>query len=193
MDHEALGRFLEFVSSTLLVPTALDECWVLSMHMGGGVHTPVGELVYRAKTYFERPGEPEAADELCRVLLEQILKHPTFQRADGIVGVPANPPKEPHNLPELLAERASSILGIPCMKGLITKLKPTEIKGLQYEDKLAALDGAYRVEDSMSSQSIILVDDLIRSGSTLGFIAGLLREKGASRVLGLAATKTVRD
>ncbi|MGH7589127.1 MAG: phosphoribosyltransferase family protein [Gemmatimonadota bacterium] len=72
-------------------------------------------------------------------------------------------------------------------------MKPTEIKGLECEDKHAALEGAYEVEGDVLGRSIVLVDDLIRSGSTLGFIAALLREQGASRVLGLAATKTVRD
>lgn len=129
VDQTALGSFLEFASSSLLIPTALDECWVLSTHMGSGVRTPVGELVYKAKTYLGKPGEPEAAEELCRMLGERILKHPAMQRAHGIVGVPANPSKEPHNLPELMAERASRILGIPLLNGLITKVEANGNQG----------------------------------------------------------------
>lgn len=92
-----------------------------------------------------------------------------------------------------MAEQASSVLGIPLERGLVEKLKPTEIKNLPYEEKLAALKGAYKIAETLSERTIVIVDDLIRSGSTLGFISDLLREKGAKRVIGLAATKTLRD
>jgi predicted amidophosphoribosyltransferase len=150
-------------------------------------------MVYRAKSYGEKPGDPKAAEELCELFVEQIRRHPTIQRADGILGVPANPPKSPHNLPELMAERASSVLGVPLETRLLEKLKPTDIKNLPNEEKLATLKGAYRVTGQVAEKTIVLVDDLIRSGSTLGYISDLLRERGAKRVPGLAATKTLRD
>lgn len=126
-------------------------------------------------------------------MIERFQNHPGLRRADAVLGVPANPPKDPHNLPELLADRLGTSLGIASGRGILIKEQPTvELKNLPDPDKLAALDGKYRVARDLRSKSIILVDDLVYSGTTLSFLGQLLKDYGAGRVIGLAATKTRR-
>ena len=191
--REALGDFLSFLQETLFFPTTLDECWAMEGHMERDGRTAIGELVYRAKTYAGKPGNVGAAETLGTLLVNRFTRHPVVAGADLILGVPANPPKQPHNLPELLAERLGRALLIPATAGALMKTKPTpELKNLSDPDKLAALEGAYEVTADLSGKTVVLVDDLLYSGSTLGYLGELLRAAGAGRVVGVAATKTMR-
>ncbi|MGH8950145.1 MAG: DNA-processing protein DprA [Acidimicrobiia bacterium] len=195
VDERSLGLFLEFASTAPFIPTTLDECWVLSMHMGEGGRTPVGELVYNAKTYAGKPGDLQAAEQLCEIFVEQIRRHPPIQRADGIVGVPANPPKSPHNLPELLVERASTVLGIPLERGLVEKLKPTDIKNLP-RDTLAwsALKSTPRLGPKRLAELAIVLGQRHQKGGEL-LDAGVedLESLGLSRSLAEKAAQTLSD
>ena len=79
------------------------------------------------------------------------------------------------------------------MTDVLVKTRPTNIKNMPNEQKLAALEGAYGVTDRFTSSSVLLIDDLFYSGSTLGHLAALLRAAGAGTVIGLVATKTLRS
>lgn len=195
-DEAPLRRFLEFGSETLLVPiAALDECWAMAMHMREDLQrTGFGELVHQAKTYSGKPGDAVAANELATLLAGRMRNHPVITRADRILGVPANPPKAPHNLPELLADRVAQDVGRPYAPDLVQKMRPTTpLKDLPNEDKPPVLEGAYEVGEATDGETIVVVDDLLQSGTTLGHIANLLRQAGAAVVIGVAATKTLRS
>ena len=194
LEEGLLRTFLGFLETTLFIETALDEAWALDVHMTDGVHrTATGELVFRAKTYAGKQGESEAAAELATLIAERALLHPGIGRADLVVPVPANPPKEPHNLPDVLARELAGTIGRPCELGVLVKTRPTNVKDLPNEEKLAALAGAYRVTERLDGRSVVLVDDLLHSGSTLNHLGGLLRAAGVSDIVGFVATKTLRS
>lgn len=192
-DEDRIRDFLAFASETLLFPTTLDECWALSGHMEAEGRSEVGELVYRAKTYVGKLGDRVAAQELSARISEQFGRHPRIRSADVIIGIPANPPKEPHNLPEVLAEDMAKTFGASPGHGILIKRRPTqEIKNLTDADKLAALEGAYEVTADLQGANVVIVDDLVFSGSTLNYVGQLLRERGAGSTIGVVATKTRR-
>lgn len=194
LDETVLKPFLDFLSSTLLLVTTLDECWALEVHMTPSGRGEVGSIVYRAKTYRPKRGDRRAAESLAELMAARAWLHPGITGASWIVGVPANPPKEPYNLPELLAGEISTRVGIRHGAGLLRKLRPTpEIKSLPNEEKPAAIEGAYEVTRRLDGDSIVLVDDLLYSGTTISHLGNLLRGAGASRVIGLVATKTRRS
>lgn len=203
-----LRTFLEFAKERLLIPSSLDECWALDIHWQEGFllkigelilrrdpgRTEIGELVYRAKTYTNKPGDPATADELARVMSDAARQHPAIARADLIIGVPANPPKQPHNLPELLAANVGKALGLATSSDVLKKVRPTsQVKNLSADEKLKAIEGAFAVREDLSGRTIVLVDDLFQSGATLAHIADQLRQAGASRIIGLVGTKTKGD
>ncbi|OFW75508.1 MAG: hypothetical protein A2Y55_11950 [Actinobacteria bacterium RBG_16_68_12] len=194
VEEDQLRRFLGFLSDTLFVETALDEAWALDMHMRDVVdRTGTGDLVFRAKTYAGKPGEPEAAAELAGLVAARAAHHPGINRAGLVVPVPANPPREPHNLPEVLAVELARAIGRPCRLDVLVKTRPTNVKDLPNEEKLAALADAYVVTGRLDGRSIVLVDDLLHSGSTLNHLGGLLRAAGTSDIIGFVATKTLRS
>jgi len=196
LDQEPLLEFLAFLKEALLVPSALDEVWALDMHMvNESERTQIGEAVYRAKTYGPgHLGDSAIGEKLANLMGSRFAEHPGICRADLVLGVPANPPKQPHNLPEVLALGVSRSAGLPLDQELLIKVRPTsEIKDLPNEDKLDALEGAYKVARPLKGEDVVIVDDLYFSGSTMGYIAGLLSDAGASSVVGLVATKTLRS
>lgn len=201
VEEDKLHDFLGFCKETLFIVSTLEECWAIDYHKTGRLkpRTDIGDLVYRAKTYKGRFGRPklgvrEVAEQLGDRMAGRFKRHPRINRADRILGIPANPPKEPHNLPEVLAERIGRACGIPVDSQLVLKTRRTsEMKnGVLDEARLDQIRGAYEITQNVEEESIVVVDDLLRSGTTLGVVAQALREAGASEVLGIVATKTLR-
>lgn len=194
LPEEQLGPFLRFMSETLLVPGPLDEVWALGMHTTEHGFTELRDLVHAAKTYGNKPGDPKKAEELSELFAQRMSKHPAINRSDAIVSVPANPPKKPHNLPEVMASALSEAAGVPFERTAILKTRPTpEIKNLPNEEKLQALEGAYEVSATLAGKSVVLVDDILYSGTTLGVIGDLLRAASVTQIIAATATKTLRN
>lgn len=194
LPQERLEAFLGFMSETLLVPGPLDEIWALGMHTTEHGFTELRDLVHAAKTYGNKPGDPRKAEKLASLFAERMSKHPAITLSDAIVSVPANPPKEPHNLPEVMARALSQAAGVPFERTAILKTRPTpEIKNLPNEEKLQALQGAYEVAGGLAGKSVVLVDDILYSGTTLGVIGDLLRAASVTQIIGATATKTLRN
>ncbi len=197
-----LRDFLGFCKEALLMATAVDEFWALDWHMQNPEErTPIGQLVYDAKTYkgyqvqTPKPGDPRAAAELAHRLADRYSRHPTVASADRIIGVPANPPKVPHNLPEFLANAIADRCAVRFDKSLVVKTSSTvEMKeGMPDDEKLSVIRGAYALSERVDGETVVVVDDLVRSGTTLGVIAEAVRHAGAKTVIGIVATKTLRS
>lgn len=88
---------------------------------------------------------------------------------------------------ERLAREAASELALP-VRGLLEKVRDNAPQS-HLEDEAARranVQGVYRLrEEDLSGLRILLVDDVVTTGSTLGECARLLREAGATRVWGL--------
>lgn len=75
------------------------------------------------------------------------------------------------------------------------RINPTrELKNLRkFHERQAVLQGALVVNGRViAGKRVLLVDDLIRSGATLGAVAAALTEAGASIIYAFALTKTRR-
>jgi adenine/guanine phosphoribosyltransferase-like PRPP-binding protein len=69
-----------------------------------------------------------------------------------------------------------------------------ELKDLrEFHERQAVLQGALTVNArAVAGKRVLLVDDLIRSGATLGAVAAALAEAGAAIIFAFALTKTRR-
>lgn len=194
LDREALDAFLNFMSKTLLIPGPLDEIWALSMHTTEQGFTEMRDLVYRAKTYRGKAGDPAEAKRLAGLFADRMAQHPAIMTSDVILPIPANPPKEPHNLPDLLGEALAVKTGVPFRSDILIKARATpEIKNLPNEEKLAALRDAYETDSRLDGKKVVFVDDILYSGTTLGVVGEVLVNAGAAQTIGTVATKTLRS
>ena len=149
--------------------------------------TEVGELLYQLK--YKRITDALAA------LVELVA---TFVRqwspsVDGIVTVPPTRIRRSQPVVELATGLGKS-LDLPVFDGFVRNVKNAkEIKNVfDYKERFKLLDGAYKVLDqSLSGKSVLLFDDLYRSGATLNAVTKTLYDHGkCSTVYALALTRT---
>lgn len=140
---------------------------------------PVKRLKYGGERWLARP-------------LAQFLSPPDDWAAELILPVPLHPARQRSrgfNQSALLAKGMSVRCGIPMAENLLLRVKNTHSQAeLERKTRLTNLNGAFVCPDpdSIRSRSILLVDDVITTGSTMAECARTLKAAGASRVYGLA-------
>jgi predicted amidophosphoribosyltransferase len=111
-----------------------------------------------------------------------------------IIPVPASRSGRPQQPVQLLADALSKHVGVSVRSDAVLKTKEIpELKNVfGYDERLLLLEGAHRIEPSIvAGQSLLLFDDLYRSGATMNAItAALYDEGGPAAVYALAITRT---
>ena len=199
---EGLRDFLQVISPPLLILTKsgaladefddeLDFCFALDMNFvqpESGERTHVGGLEFRAKWR----DDAASLDELARLMAGQIASNRVLASADLIASIPGNPGKATH-IPDELVDQIADLVDdldvVQLQKTVVTQ----ELKTLALEDKLQVLQGAFACPSSVRGKSVLLIDDLYQSGSTMWRVAQVLKAQGARKVYGLACVKSWRD
>ena len=107
---------------------------------------------------------------------------------DVIVPVPLHPNRlreRGYNQSELLADSLARRLNRRCdARSFIRTLDTEHQARLDREERLKNLKGAFAVADArfIRGRTVLLVDDVMTTGSTLSFAAAALRAAGAARV-----------
>ncbi len=156
--------------------------------------TGIGELVRRAKDQ----GDRGAAADLVERFAGLAGNLPT---ADGgssrlVTPVPSGPAADgdddrPH-LAELLAVSLAAAGAGEYRPGLVVRSNPTpRLRHVDPERRAeVAASTGYRACDSVAGQHIVVVDDVVLTGTTLQAVAACLRDAGAASVTAAAAART---
>ncbi|MCI0488648.1 MAG: ComF family protein [Blastocatellia bacterium] len=147
----------------------------------------MGELLYRLKYRSDK--------SVMDTIVETVLSFIASWNPGLSVIVPVPPSRQRAFQPVWeMAERLSIRLNLPLRGDCIVKIKDTpELKNVyNYEKRMELLEDAYTVPAaSLIGESVLLFDDLYRSGATLNAIAGALYSNGeAANVYVLALTRT---
>jgi hypothetical protein len=175
-------------------PAPMWHTWALSDHYQSGFHggarsrTYLGELIYRAKYLHDRAAldQLDSAVRHCTLQLKNMPPHVKdgFATITAVAAVPCNPPK-PVSVPNLIAAAAATALGVPDVSATIVKIHPTDPAKLH-----AGLHrNVYQVQTLRPGSSVLIVDDVLRTGATLESVAGHLRTAGATHLVGMCVTK----
>jgi ComF family protein len=114
---------------------------------------------------------------------------------DLVLPVPLSPlkfRKREYNQSALLAKRLSKHLDIPCRPALLERVRDTPTQThLTVSGRKNNVKGAFSVTDppSVRARTILVVDDVMTTGATLGEIAATLKAAGAWRVWALALAR----
>jgi predicted amidophosphoribosyltransferase len=150
--------------------------------------TEVGELLYRLKYR----NDATALEEIGTVV-EKFIRS---WRINFDVIVPAPPTRTRRVQPlHQITNELSRRLNVPVVKAVSKKATgAAELKDLrEYHEREAVLKGALTVNArAIAGKRVLLVDDLIRSGATLGAVAAALGNAGAAIIFAFALTKTRR-
>ena len=114
---------------------------------------------------------------------------------DGIAYVPLSGKSRRargYDQSRLLARRLGKALGIPVVKAL-RKCRDTQTQHqLSREERAENVRGAYSCGMDLSGRSLLLVDDIVTTGSTLRECAAALYDSGAQSVCGICAAEAQR-
>lgn len=150
--------------------------------------TEVGELLYRLKYR----NDASALEEIGTVA-EKFIRS---WRIKFDVIVPAPPTRTRRVQPlHQIADELSRRFNVPVVKAVSKKAAgAAELKNLrEFHERQAVLQGALTVNArAIAGKHVLLLDDLIRSGATLGAVAGALSNAGAATIFAFALTKTRR-
>jgi len=107
-----------------------------------------------------------------------------------ITGIPLNPIKEKergYNQSALIAEEIGGQMNIPVDNVLIRRIKntPSQTK-LNREQRIANMQNAFECTKKLEGKHIIIVDDIITTGSTLNACAQVLKNKGVKKITAVA-------
>ncbi|MFH1910965.1 MAG: ComF family protein [Pseudomonadota bacterium] len=151
------------------------------------IRSDVGELLYRLKYR----SDDAVIDELAETLA-------TFLRSwnPGVnILIPVPPSRARSQQPvHLIAEALAAKIGVALAPAGVARVKEMpELKNVYaYDERLRLLEGAHRVEPSVvRGQTVLLFDDLYRSGATMNAITAALYDEGEVKdVYALAVTRT---
>jgi ComF family protein len=106
---------------------------------------------------------------------------------DLIIPVPLHPVRlrqRGFNQSLILAQHTATILGVPFAEALVRSRRTTPQVTLGANERRINVTGAFRIvpDGNVAGQSIILIDDVITTGSTLAACADVLYLAGASVV-----------
>jgi predicted amidophosphoribosyltransferase len=148
--------------------------------------TSVGELVASAKD-LESAG---ALRQLEHLLAAWVLDL-ELPAGAAVIAVPPGPNRTSHPVPSLAACVAET-LDVDLASGLLKRENPTpRLRETPAERRRDVVEAAgYSVDPAVKGRNVILVDDVILTGTTLGFLAELLLDAGATSVEAVVIART---
>lgn len=181
------GRWLHGVAldfhTTRSTPVGPNE----SGHMQFETERPeIAELLYQLKYKGNMAAMPAIVAAASAYLVPHLVK------LDILVPVPPSTMRRPQPV-LLLAQAIGESVGLPFADCITTTRTTTPLKGVtDPQQRQALVEGLYAVDRAQTSgKSVLLFDDLYRSGTTLNAITGILLDQGqAASVRVLTVTKT---
>jgi len=131
------------------------------------------------------------------VLLGEEILEDEIGDIDMIIPVPLHWLKKRergYNQAFWLAKGLASIYAVPVDTSIIKRTRYTVSQTmLGSTERMVNLYGAFTINKSLNNQHILLVDEVLTTGSTISNCAKVLRENGAARVSGITCTTPRED
>lgn len=148
------------------------------------IHTYKYEFIYDLKN-------------VLATFLADALKRNGFNEKYVLTYIPLHPKKEKwrgFNQSKLLAEEVSILTGFDLVRDILKRDKNNRRQiELKRFERFSNVKGIFSADedivDKISGKNIIIVDDIVTTGATLGECAKILKEKGAKQVWGLVLGK----
>jgi len=162
---------LHTISSSLI---GYDE---FGHHVFDTKRSEMGELLYRLKYKSDKSALNTIAETAANFLVDK------WKISNIVAGIIPVPPSRTRTFQPVIeiARKISSILKLPLYDDVLEKVKDTpQLKDIyEYEKRLELLKGVFKLRSKvLNRKSILIFDDLYRSGATLNAITDTLRKQG---------------
>lgn len=136
---------------------------------------------------FKYGGRREYAAFYAEEILRRCAREAVLWKAEVLLPIPLHPKKRRkrgYNQAELLAKELSRRSGIPVDKNLLLRVKNTHAqKELNDRERRENLKNAFALQKgSVPYRTVILVDDIYTTGSTMDEAARVLKENGVQTI-----------
>lgn len=156
-------------------------------------NTRVGDLVnlgkYRYR--FDQVKLRAVGGELTRHLCRIVDQHPAFRRASVMVDVPGHDASRT-SFGSRLCRSVAHQRDVRFVKVASRVPFRPEAKNLTPANRRKSLDGQFRIDVSLRGLAVLIIDDVYRSGGSVDETARAARAAGATHVMALCATRTMR-
>lgn len=189
-EYEDIRSFMDKYKDIVFLRDCLDLSLSLSMNrIDENTRTEIGELEYQAKYHPESSEYNNVIVSLTKRMQDLLDSIPFFKDVDYICVVPSS-----H---AFVGEIVSGLkeFDFSDISSSLSWNKKTELKNADsLENKLDALLDFHLViadDVDLEGKSILLVDDLYKSGLTMQYVAMMLKNAGCSHVFGLTLVKSL--
>lgn len=150
----------------------------------------IREAVHSLKYHHVRA----AAAQLGQLLARYLLSHPV--PGEVMAPVPLHPRRlrsRGYNQSALLAREVSKLTGLPVNENLLVRIKdaPPQVRVGSWEERRQNVAGGFQCVGDVRRQTVMLIDDVVTTGSTMSACAAALKSAGATSVWGLALAREV--
>lgn len=189
------GRFYhQAAASGLLCGHCLERPEPFSRHRSLG---PYSGRLKEIILLFKYKGCEVLGRVLGKMAYDQLATDGLFSGLDFILPVPLHRKREKQrgfNQAELLGRALSDLSGVPLLLRVLIKVRYTPAQvSLEAAERESNLRGAFGVRKpgQIDGRTVLLVDDVFTTGSTLRECAGELRRAGAREVRALTVARAV--
>lgn len=148
----------------------------------------IWQLKYRKKTAAAKP-----LGEILNQYLERInLSLKNF----SLIAIPLHSTKERQrgfNQSFLIAEKAAEKFGVALLQNCLIKIKntPPQMKIKDWQKRSENIQNSFQIEkpENIRGKNIILIDDVVTSGSTFNEAVRILKLNGAKKIIAIAIAK----
>ncbi|MBN1354857.1 ComF family protein [bacterium] len=123
--------------------------------------------------------------DLADLMMQRIRERLPDRRFDGICAVPLHPTrlwKRGYNQAALISASLSRRMGIPFYKWMLKRVRRTGVQAGGPEVRKMNVMNAFRSGGQCSHACLLLIDDVLTTGSTALECAGVLRSAGADKI-----------
>ena len=158
--------------------------------------TPLGELIAAAKDHDSETAVTELQEQLSNFAhnLETPSSGTVSDTPSSTLVVPVpNGNGSNRRLIPALASAVADAMGTRVCEALTRGEATARLRDTPLQQRLAVVEAAgYEVKSPVGGHGIVLVDDVVLTGTTLRYLAQLLQDAGATRVIAVVAARTRR-
>ncbi len=156
--------------------------------------TPLGELIAAAKDHESETAVTTLQAQLCDFARSLDLPSAATNPAGDIVVVPVpNGSGRKRRLAPALARSVAEAMDATLREAVHKRNVTARLRDTPVQRRLALVEAAgYEVTGSVEGHQVVLVDDVVLTGTTLTYLAQLLHQAGASSVSAVVAARTRR-
>jgi len=180
----------------LLCPKCRIPDWACAdIRAIGPFKAPLADAIHLLK-YSDRRS---VVQKLSHYMEHSISGAEQYQAADLILSVPLHPARKRervYNQAQLLAQALGKIMNKAYPENIISRARHTQTQTkLNKQQRLENVKDIFTVRkpELVKGKTVILIDDVLTTGATIGSCARTLLEAGASRVLALTAAAAPLD